>query len=362
MKRRTLALTLALSAFAIERPASACSIPVFRFALERWSPSPYELLVFHRGSTAVDQKLLDMLAKALDTSNLSIVDVDLRKPLSAELRKVWDGQPQDASPPWLVLRFPEGDEKRAVAWSGTLSAANVDRLLRSAARLRLAKRLTSGDSGVMLLLTSGDAGADDKAGKLLDVELARLKKTIELPEPKADGPQLRYELPLRVSFPVVRLSRSDPDEALLIRMLLGCDEGLDKVAGPIVFPIFGRGRVLCGLHGEDLTAGQVERTVQFLCAACSCQVKELNPGMDLLVDANWTDLLGRPSVVEKEEPAEVKLPSPAIPPGEAGLAPPTSSFRPMKTDWLPWATGGASFLFVVTGWWAFRRHRMADAV
>ena len=27
----------------------ACSIPVFRYALERWQPSPYDVLIFHRG-------------------------------------------------------------------------------------------------------------------------------------------------------------------------------------------------------------------------------------------------------------------------------------------------------------------------
>jgi hypothetical protein len=27
----------------------ACSVPVFRYALERWQPSKYELVVFHKG-------------------------------------------------------------------------------------------------------------------------------------------------------------------------------------------------------------------------------------------------------------------------------------------------------------------------
>ena len=28
----------------------ACQIPVFRYALERWQPDPYEVVVIHRGS------------------------------------------------------------------------------------------------------------------------------------------------------------------------------------------------------------------------------------------------------------------------------------------------------------------------
>src|SRR5512136_1886912 len=30
--------------------ALACSVPVFRYALERWPASPYEAVVFHRGA------------------------------------------------------------------------------------------------------------------------------------------------------------------------------------------------------------------------------------------------------------------------------------------------------------------------
>ena len=30
-------------------PASACNVPVFRYALERWKPDAYEVHVFHKG-------------------------------------------------------------------------------------------------------------------------------------------------------------------------------------------------------------------------------------------------------------------------------------------------------------------------
>jgi len=29
--------------------AHACQVPVFRYALERWTPDPYEAFVIHRG-------------------------------------------------------------------------------------------------------------------------------------------------------------------------------------------------------------------------------------------------------------------------------------------------------------------------
>ena len=36
--------------------AEACSVPVFRYALERWKASPYEVLVYHRGKLAGQDK------------------------------------------------------------------------------------------------------------------------------------------------------------------------------------------------------------------------------------------------------------------------------------------------------------------
>ena len=34
----------------------ACSVPVFRYALERWPVDPYEVIVFHRGDLTAEQK------------------------------------------------------------------------------------------------------------------------------------------------------------------------------------------------------------------------------------------------------------------------------------------------------------------
>ena len=59
----------------------------------------------------------------------------------------------------------------------------------------------------------------------------------------------------------------------------------------IVFAFFGRGRVLTALHGKDLKAKELEEVAKFLCGACSCQVKELNPGIDLLFAVKWEAFL-----------------------------------------------------------------------
>ena len=43
---------------------NACSVPVFRYALERWQPDTFQALVLHRGSLRDEQKkLIDTFVK-----------------------------------------------------------------------------------------------------------------------------------------------------------------------------------------------------------------------------------------------------------------------------------------------------------
>jgi hypothetical protein len=54
-----------------------------------------------------------------------------------------------------------------------------------------------------------------------------------------------------------------------------------------VFPVFGQGRVLYALVGAGINEMTIAETCGFLVGACSCQVKALNPGTDLLIWADW---------------------------------------------------------------------------
>src|SRR5262249_58764096 len=98
-------------------------------------------------------------------------------------------------------------------------------------------------------------------------------------------------IPVHVAFSVIRVARTDPAEDRFVRMLMRSQEGLEAVRGPVVVPVFGRGRALCGLHGESLNAEALRHAATFLCAASSCPHKQLNPGIDLLLSAAWEDLL-----------------------------------------------------------------------
>jgi hypothetical protein len=273
-------------------PVAACSIPVFRYALERWQPTPYQVVVFHKGPLGKEgQALARRLGEPKEPINVAVTFVDVDGEMEEGQRKLWQAQPEGATLPWLVVRYPDAGEKDPPVRACAFTEANVAGLLGSPVRRKLAEALASGETAVFVVVESGDASADAAALELLEKELARLRKTVKLPEQSNEGPQLRYTIPLRVSFTVLRLSRKDAAEAALLRQVMGSEEGLADVRGPIVCPVFGRGRLLCALHGKEIGAEQLSRVASFLCGACSCRVKELNPGVDLLLGADWPALL-----------------------------------------------------------------------
>jgi hypothetical protein len=238
--RSRLASTALLVVALMPLSARACSVPVFRYALERWKPSPYQVTVFHRGALTDAQRLL---AKQMEdaAANLKVEAVDLAGEPSAEARTLWKLQGNAAALPRVIVRYPEDDVEASPASSGPLDEAYVRSLLDSPARRSLVNHLASGESAVWVLLESGDKGADERAAGMLEAELARLRADLKLSEPEPRD-LLSTTIPLKLSFVVLRVTRSDPAEARLVEMLLGGEEGLDKVRGPIAFPVFGRGR------------------------------------------------------------------------------------------------------------------------
>ena len=122
----------------------------------------------------------------------------------------------------------------------------------------------------------------DQSQKEIDSSLVELSK---LPFYVLAGSKEK-RLPYRLS--ILTLSRSDPGERFLLNMLLKSESDLGEHKDePMVFPVFGRGRLLGCLFGEYITPDKIQGAISFLAASCSCQVKALNPGMDLLIAAPW---------------------------------------------------------------------------
>ena len=89
-------------------PLWACSVPVFRYALERWVSDPYLVVVFHRGELTEEQKtLVNRLgpkgARAENYANLKVRTVDLfdDNP-DADMLELWKLQKTDTLP-WMAV-------------------------------------------------------------------------------------------------------------------------------------------------------------------------------------------------------------------------------------------------------------------
>ncbi|SVD86358.1 uncharacterized protein METZ01_LOCUS439212, partial [marine metagenome] len=115
---------------------------------------------------------------------------------------------------------------------------------------------------------------------------------------------LRSSVPLKIQFTTLAVSRKNPAEKIFIAMLLNHSQRMRSIADqPIAIPIFGRGRVLEGMIGKDITLEHTLGAASYLCAACSCQVKDQNPGLDMLMAVKWADhMLGNLIIQDKTLP------------------------------------------------------------
>jgi hypothetical protein len=272
--------------------ATACNVPVSRYALERWEADPYEITVFHRETlTAPQQALLETLEKAGrdGLANLSVSKANLSGEMPQPLRALWAAQGNPALP-WMVVKYPRKTGMELPAWAGPVSPDTVGTLLESPARRDIAQKLLRGDAVVWLLLESEDQRRNDQTARLVETELRNLEQSLALPEPSPLDPPANTNLPLKIAFSTVRIARSNPAEGMLLKLLLNWNTNLMAETEVMLFPIFGRGRVVPPAIGEQIQPEAIREMAEFLTGPCSCEVKEMNPGYDLLLSANWNSL------------------------------------------------------------------------
>jgi hypothetical protein len=329
MRRITVAGSVLSATLCLTALAFACNVPVFRFALERWRPDPYRAILFHEGPlTTADLEVIRPLEEQRERSlaNFSFrtIDVkDVEKPAAEddEQRKLdlalLEFARQGGAPlPRLIVQYPEHLRILKPVWSGAPSRESIAKLIDSPVRQELIQRLGDGQTAVWLLLETGQAEAMDAAAKLLEEELKKLETELKLPElTTAPEDALLANTPLRVGFSLIRVRRDDPAEQALVAMLIGSEPDLAERDDPMVFPVFGRGRALLPLIGAGITAKNIHDSAAFLVGPCSCEVKELNPGFDLLLSTDWEKRLSADGVPLATPPA------PAAPSGPPVLVP-----------------------------------------
>ncbi len=283
MKRVSLIAALFVAAYT---SAEACSVPVFRYALERWAPDIYVARVETNKIVTAEHKAAMKLLNCFEEDSEYRANI---YPMHDDRTNVV----RTADAAVLDVSFPRPID--IPLWKGPLTERNVRLLLDSPARREITKRVLAGDSAIWVLIEGGDKEKDDAAAKLLDETLAELQKELELPEISemdrravldgSGGPELK------VAFSTMRLKKDDPREEVFISNLLSVDESLKTTNAPVAFAVFGRGRALPPLVDDILTDEIIAEACYYIVGSCSCEIKAQNIGFDLLMSADWDEAL-----------------------------------------------------------------------
>lgn len=320
----------------------ACQIPVFRYALERWAPAPYSLTITPAsdGPAPDENVVVEMLRNPKVPVNL---EFEIAAPAAKSL---------------LTLHCPlrPGHEIRQPIWRAELTRENLLKLVDSPRRRQLRQSLLGGQAAVWVLLESGDAASDEHAATTLRKSMQTAQQRLKLPDgvsarsegtrpsdsPRPDSADvLPSNLPLQIEFSLLRLSRSDPAESAFVSMLMHLEPDLgDYVRQPMAFAVFGRGRALEPLIGKGIHMDNILQTAGYLCGACSCEIKDQNPGMDLLLAADWEP-------VDKVPEIETVRIEPAAP---VASNPPSSNGAGKGAAW-----GGIAASLAVVLWFLLRK-------
>ena len=313
----------------------ACDVPVFRYALERWERDLYKVFILHRGElNDNDKALAEQIKKNTIVegghTNLVSFSIDLDEAKAAgNFYDAYKGLKSISitNSPKMVLLFPNRTRVNAPIWQGNLNQENVNELLNSKATAELMKGVLQGYSSTFLLLESGDKKKDERAVLEINQAIEKLKKELSIPEGvvQTDGSVtgnkltayeaasidpsnvLRSGIPLKIDFHLVRMPQNESNP--IFRAILAKTFKSDAAEKePRLFAFFGRGRLLGPMIGEEIIQEHVMQLSQYICGACSCQVKRGNPGVDFLTNLDWYSYLaGSEVVIDKELPPLIGL-------------------------------------------------------
>lgn len=337
----------------------ACQVPVFRFALERWETDSYTLVIVPGASGQLsppENEILKFLELGGD-SKVGNMNLEVR----IEAKKLGE-----SSAATMQLFYPPRSTgpRPLPIWSGALTMANARTLVDSSARREIVKRLLSGESAVWVLIESGSKEKDDRA--VIEIEKAFAKAEAELKIPdgvltvaearkvsaeneRDSDSTLRSSIPLKIKFSLMRIARTSPEESIFREMLLHMEADLEAFRNePMVFPVFGRGRALEPLISRGINLVNVFEHSSYFCGACSCEIKNQNPGVDLLISANWEEAIaGNEVIIGKSLPPLLGIGalSDESTDGEMMSPPPGSESADLIRR--PWVMGGGIILLVL---------------
>jgi hypothetical protein len=282
----------------------ACSTPVYRYAMYRWEAAPYEIYYFHEdavddAAAALHTAIRDAAKSEEQPVNLFLATVDVKadpelKTVPPDVRKWWQAQEEKKTPSYLVVT-PYGQPIH----HGELDETVFKTMIDSPARQAMVKQLSEGHAGVMVLVTGSDDKANSEAEKLIqefvaDIASGKIELYIPPPQgffaPPREGEEEEKPQVPKIEVGFVKVDRSDEKEKWLVESLLSMEEDLKNdefTDKPMMFMVFGRGRALPPCVGKGVNRDNLLDCVDFVTGACSCTVKDQNPGMDLMFATDW---------------------------------------------------------------------------
>lgn len=317
-----------------------CNIPVFYYALQNWPPDSYHLMVFAPDTLSPgNQELMEQIQSLHKKPAPEMAPPEAPQSMAMEQMGGGGARRRRARPPIIVelipgispmqqtqsnqnipsmeLHFPSpripgmGGMPQNVppndppVWTETLNKKNVHALLDSPVRREIARRILLGDSAVWLFIRSGHGRQDSAARSLLEKELKSLEQTLKFPGTWAEKVRGERNMPQdpRIQFSIISMDRDDSDEKVLWNILVKRAPELITSQEPAVVPVFGCGRALKVLIGNQIEPAELQRIGEFLVGPCSCTVKEQNPGFDLLCTVDWKHFFDHPNLVQQELPS-----------------------------------------------------------
>ncbi len=289
--------------------AFACTTPVHRYAMYNWEPSTYLVCYFFDGEEDAADRDVNVALRTMSESETSIVNityqpVDIRdtallEDAPAPVRSAWDDH-RDKSLPLHMVFSPRG----VLLHVGRMTRDDVARMTDSPWRKRLARLLGESRHGALLFLPGVDE--EKNAAARVEVEkairLAAERVTVMDPSPSvlpggdprpkpaddASGDEGSDDAKPDFDLEVLELPRDDESESWLVRQLHAVERLDDEeVRLPMVFGVYGRGRALEPYLGAGIIAENMLEMISFMNGPCSCEVKDQNPGVDLLVTWDW---------------------------------------------------------------------------
>jgi len=273
MRRLLVHLAVCVAAFSLLGTGlgQACDNPVWEYAMLNWRQHSHLVYYLHEGARsmrdrAANRILQQKAAGEGSHTNLVYHSVNVRQlaPDASKLLGALVARHANGPLPTHVVLTPRWDEE----FVGRLTPRDARALVDSSKRRQLARMLTGGKQGVLLVLL-GDDEARNAAVQ------AQGRRAIEM------GEEYGWDAGL------LEVARGEPGEQWLVRQLLSVRPGLSEVSEAMVFGAFGRGHIEGPHVGPYTDASYLLELVAFMNGPCTCMINPLASGLDLVTTWDW---------------------------------------------------------------------------